>query len=341
MISYAQNHEDVVLARALPKRSGFYIDVGAGSPTIHSVTNHFYRLGWRGVNVEPLSRWHAQLKRARPDDINLEIGLSDRPGKLKFYDVSEQAAEESTFSEDVAETLRSRGLDPKIRDVTVATLAQVCDSHVRSDIDFLKVDVEGFELNVLMGGSWDRFRPRIVVVESTYPGTSRLAGEDVVEFMDGVGYTVVLFDGLNRFFVQHQDTELHSVLGVPANVLDRYEDSETAELRVRLAEVRDSCELLERRLVDVERRTADDKQRAAERIGELEAEGSSLANAVVEAKRRQVDLEERLAVAQERLALTQRDVRMAHQQEADARVQFEATREALERVLATDETRKP
>ena len=55
-VSYAQNFEDVMLWRALKHISnGFYIDVGAWSPDIDSVTRIFYEHGWRGVNVEPNS----------------------------------------------------------------------------------------------------------------------------------------------------------------------------------------------------------------------------------------------------------------------------------------------
>ena len=56
MISYAQNFEDVMLARAFgDRRDGFYIDVGACFPDVASVTRHFYDLGWNGVNVEPMA----------------------------------------------------------------------------------------------------------------------------------------------------------------------------------------------------------------------------------------------------------------------------------------------
>src|SRR5438270_228594 len=115
VISYAQNREDVVLARAFDRHTGFYVDVGAGSPVIHSVTNHFYERGWRGINIEPLELWQRQLAKARPRDINLPVGLSDESGVLEFFDVSAEASEESTFSPAVAESLRARGMDPVVR----------------------------------------------------------------------------------------------------------------------------------------------------------------------------------------------------------------------------------
>jgi hypothetical protein len=48
MYTYAQNFEDVMLNRLFHEQaSGFYIDVGAWDPNMHSVTKHFYKGGWR------------------------------------------------------------------------------------------------------------------------------------------------------------------------------------------------------------------------------------------------------------------------------------------------------
>ena len=76
-VSYAQNQEDVVLARALhpDDRRGFWVDVGAGDPVLDSVTAAFAERGWRGVNVEPLPREHERLCAARPADTNLRVAL--------------------------------------------------------------------------------------------------------------------------------------------------------------------------------------------------------------------------------------------------------------------------
>jgi hypothetical protein len=70
MLTYAQNFEDVMLARLFSKQAdGFYVDVGGWHPEIHSVTKFFYDRGWRGVNVEPIRRnWEAFVAE-RPRDI--------------------------------------------------------------------------------------------------------------------------------------------------------------------------------------------------------------------------------------------------------------------------------
>jgi len=83
MLTYAQNFEDVMLARLFAgQEDGFYIDIGAWDPTLHSVTRHFYELGWRGINVEPIARQHWLLLLLLPRDIHLQASVGPRQGRL-------------------------------------------------------------------------------------------------------------------------------------------------------------------------------------------------------------------------------------------------------------------
>jgi hypothetical protein len=103
------------------------------------------------------------------------------------------------------------------------TLTQVCEAHVDRPIDFMKIDVEGSERPVIESGDWDRYRPRVLVIEATRPNSSVPAHEAWEHLVLNQGYRCVLFDGLNRFYAQHDDREAGDVLGRPANVLDGYE----------------------------------------------------------------------------------------------------------------------
>ena len=79
IISYAQNAEDVRLARLFDSSSGFYVDIGAGDPTEFSVTKHFYDRGWSGINVEPGPAFE-RLEQQRPRDVNLRLAVAPRVG---------------------------------------------------------------------------------------------------------------------------------------------------------------------------------------------------------------------------------------------------------------------
>src|SRR4051812_28298706 len=118
MVSYAQNFEDVLLARCFPGPSGFYVDVGAADPIGHSVTKWFSTRGWTGVNVEPSLEFFRKLEADRPNDVNLHIGISDVPGELTLY-VVEDYVGCSTLVPEVAEEYRRRG--ETVIEATVST----------------------------------------------------------------------------------------------------------------------------------------------------------------------------------------------------------------------------
>jgi FkbM family methyltransferase len=223
MVSYAQNHEDVLLDRAFPRgKPGFYIDVGANEPVRNSVTRHFYELGWHGINVEPATHPFGLLAAERERDVNLNVAVSDAEGELTLYELPPDLSAGSTLSDANAARHREAGHPAVERTVPTLTLAQICERHADATIDFLSVDVEGHEREVLAGGDWKKWRPRIVVVEATEPTTTIPAHEKWEGILLDAGYLFAAFDGLNRYYVREEDADLAPVLAVPVNCLDDY-----------------------------------------------------------------------------------------------------------------------
>lgn len=223
MISYAQNSEDVLLSRLFPPgRPGFYIDVGANDPVVDSITKHFYDHGWRGVNVEPARQPFERLLQQRDRDVNLNVGLSDKEGSLTFYEFPPELPGSSTFQLAQAEWHHDTGMPFVDREVPVTTLAKICEEHVTGTIDFLTVDTEGHERQVLEGGDWTRWRPRVVVVEATQPNTLIATHGQWEHLLTGADYLFATFDGLNRYYVRKEDEDLLPALAAPANVWDDY-----------------------------------------------------------------------------------------------------------------------
>ena len=122
-VSYAQNHEDILLRRAFGAgHAGFYVDAGANDPVFHSVTKLLYENGWRGINIEPTPVLHDRLVADRPRDINLNVGVSDVEGTLTFFEVAPPLHGWSTFLPEIAETYRQQGVIPTERPIPVTTL---------------------------------------------------------------------------------------------------------------------------------------------------------------------------------------------------------------------------
>jgi FkbM family methyltransferase len=195
-------------------RSGFYIDVGANDPIVDSVTKHFSMEGWRGINVEPQVELYRKIRDDRPNDVNLNVGVSDRASTVEFMQCLSNSGL-STFCPDLAEKRARTGLEFVKRTLPVKTLAEICEEHVKGTIDFLSIDVEGFEREVVLGNDWGRWRPRVVVVEATRP-------ERWEPLLHAAGYLSAAFDGINLYYVRAEEPELLKALKAPVNVLDDY-----------------------------------------------------------------------------------------------------------------------
>jgi len=202
---------------------GFFIDVGAWSPSADSVTRAFVDRGWSGINIEPTAEAYQQFVAERPTDVNLNLALDARSGEADLFVVAGRDGL-STLDAREAEARRRDGYTVERRRVQVTTLADVWDRHVPQgqEVHFLKVDVEGYERPVIEGGAWDRHRPWIVVVEATRPNSSIPAHEDWEGILTGAGYAFAYGDGLNRFYVSPAHPELSSSFGVPPNVFDGF-----------------------------------------------------------------------------------------------------------------------
>lgn len=222
-VSYAQNFEDVMLRRALKHvEKGFYIDVGAWSPDLDSVTRAFYDMGWRGINIEPNPEFHGQLCTRRQRDINLSLAVSDSKAVLTMNFLSNPGL--STLDDHIAIKHVESGLVVVRRDVQVTTLSALWREHVPTDqeVHFLKVDVEGAEKAVLEGNDWQRCRPWIVVVEATLPMEQTDSYETWEPILLAAQYNFVYADGLNRYYVASERPGLMSSFVHPPNVFDDF-----------------------------------------------------------------------------------------------------------------------
>lgn len=207
-LSYTQNLEDYHLSLAFAGQSeGFYIDVGGGHPVADNVSLWFYERGWRGIVVEPQAQLAGLYAHARPRDTVFEgvVGRSNGEAELHAFPrlhglttTIGAHAEQSSVHGDTYRTIK----------VPMTTLANLCEAHGVTAIDFLKVDVEGAEADVLAGNDWSRFRPRVVVAEAIAPGDNAPSYAAWEPILLDAGYVFRLDDTLNRFYVAGECTDI-------------------------------------------------------------------------------------------------------------------------------------
>jgi FkbM family methyltransferase len=174
------------------KKAGFYVDVGAHHPMRFSNTYFFYRRGWRGINIDAMPGSMGVFNEDRPSDINLEIPVSDKDEVLTYYIFNEPAL--NGFSKELSDSrngLRQyKIIDTK--ELRTRTLASILDEFmpVGQKIDFLSIDVEGLDFQVLNSNNWEKYKPEVVLVEVLGSTLGQIMDSEAVAYMQKNGYIV-------------------------------------------------------------------------------------------------------------------------------------------------------
>jgi FkbM family methyltransferase len=237
-ISHAQNGEDVVLWRALGDVGlGRYVEVGANHPTELSITRAFYDRGWSGLTIDPVADYVAQHREQRPRDVQVQAAVTDA-------DVDEVVLNEiagtglSTLDDGVAARHAADGREATRRAVPARRLDALLEEQGWQDADlhFLVVDVEGAEAQVIRSIDLARWRPWVLVIESTAPLATSQTHAEWEPAVLAAGYEFCLFDGLSRYYVAREHAErLRGRLSYPACPLDFYERADLVQAREEAA----------------------------------------------------------------------------------------------------------
>jgi len=198
-MTYAQHGDDIII-RAIFHGLGItnpsYLDLGAHHPTTISNTKLFYDTGSRGINVEANPNLHKLFLEQRPQDINLNVGVGIKSGFQDFYMIDGESGRNS-FIKEVAEGFVMDYPEfavTEVRQLPVFTVEQIL--HHRRIPDFLTIDIEGMDFEVLQSIDFRRYPFKVVCVE-----IQPYSEEDIRTLMHNVGYYSIIKCGSNLIFV--------------------------------------------------------------------------------------------------------------------------------------------
>jgi FkbM family methyltransferase len=192
--SYSQEGEDMILKRLFKgQKKGFYVDIGAHHPRRFSNTFFFYKNGWNGINIEPNPDAFRIFETDRRRDINLQVGISDKVDKLTYYMFDESAL--NSFDKNIVNSRLSTTnyILLKEIEVTVERLDSILKKFlpIGQVIDFLSIDVEGFDLAVLKSNDWSLYRPKYVLAEALGLSMTGITHSDIYTYMESHSYELI------------------------------------------------------------------------------------------------------------------------------------------------------
>jgi FkbM family methyltransferase len=206
--SYSQAGEDMIvdfIFKALRVSKPSYLDIGAHHPFQLSNTYYFYLNGCRGVTVEPDPNLFGLLVQRRPNETHLNVGVgAETSDKLPFHVMSTPTL--NTFSNDEAIRYEKTGLHKIVRveKIPVITISEIFDKYFsRNPPDFLSIDVEGLDFEIIKSINFAIYRPCVICIETLTFSENREEKKliDITAHMESQGYMIYADTYINTIFV--------------------------------------------------------------------------------------------------------------------------------------------
>jgi FkbM family methyltransferase len=202
---HAQFGEDRILERYFAGCEGGYcVEVGAYDGMTGSTTYLFEQKGWECLLVEPIPELASKIRENRSCRV-VNCAVSGREGEATFY-VAEHVEQMSTLDMTPGQRDWIDEVGGSLKEIIVPTrtLDSVLEDASFPRIDFMTIDVEGHEMDVLRGLSLERHRPRVIILEDN-TGSRH---SDVKRHMELHGYVNFRRTGVNDWYAHESDSEL-------------------------------------------------------------------------------------------------------------------------------------
>lgn len=192
-ISFSKSGEDMQLKQLLKlNKKGVYVDIGCWDPVKASNSYYFHLKGWKRICIDPNPKMQELFRTKRKLDIFVNSAVGIEGKKLTYYMLEEEFSSMNTLDYSF---IKQNNLDSKIvakKEIQTVSLKNILEKYLKEGeaIDFFDIDVEGFDLEVLQSNDWDRFRPRIILVESDTDLINDLQS-DITNYLKGKEYKMI------------------------------------------------------------------------------------------------------------------------------------------------------
>jgi len=193
--SFGQSREDAWFLSMLRERhipwanSGFYVDIGANHPVVFSATYLLYKAGWSGITVDPIPSLCALHRRFRPYDVCLNVGVGSACEQRRFWETAPDLF--SSFSEEDARGAAEKGLCAVLRETSVSLVTpSAIVAHIPSErtVNYLTIDTEGLDGEILSNWPWDECMPDVISCEASAMSAEESEADKVLK---NYGYTAI------------------------------------------------------------------------------------------------------------------------------------------------------
>jgi len=191
---YAEFAEDVMVNRILKKiKKGFYVDIGAYHPYKGSLTYNLYNRKWNGINLDISKSSIDLFNIARPSDININCAVSEFNGETYYYENSPINQQNSLIPQDDNQK--------KIK-IQSYKLSEILKMQNINSVDYINIDTEGNELEVLMGIDFDKINPTLFTIEDNSFDLNNEIKKKKIIFLKEKNYELINIIGVTMFFVK-------------------------------------------------------------------------------------------------------------------------------------------
>jgi len=209
--SYSQCGEDLIINHIF-KQIGIenpsYIDIGAHHPFYLNNTAFFYLKGSKGINIEPDPNLFNEFVNYRKSDINLNIGIGIKSETADFYIMNESTL--NTFIKEEAEkAIKEHALYSikEVKKISIKPLNDILEKFWEGKFpDFISLDVEGLDEQIISSLNYDIERPKIICVETisfSYTGKG-VKNKKIIEFLKSKDYLLYADTNINSIFVDRK-----------------------------------------------------------------------------------------------------------------------------------------